>query len=286
MLKVLFSFIKIYGLFILLAEKVRVSSVFPFIYRWHHLMIKCYLQKVLSPVIKKQIFMKLRVQKKIYHNCYIFWYQGFNNAPEIVRKCVTMIKKTNPDLSFHFITKDTLDNYTEDMPDFIKSKFYSGIISVQCFSDILRSYLLYKNGGFWCDATLFVTQRFKDEIYNYSFYSIKSNTYNPKNVSKRRWTAYFLYSTKDCIIMKLIYDAFCSYYSSNNKLVDYFLIDHIINLGYDMVPFIRNLIDCVPNNNEGVWSYMDSEEFSRYKDATYIYKLNWREKNIGCLENI
>lgn len=41
------------------------------------------------------------------------------------------------------------------------------------FSDIVRENLLYKYGGIWMDATIYMTSPFPDTIYNYDYYTIK-----------------------------------------------------------------------------------------------------------------
>ena len=42
---------------------------------------------------------------------YILWFQGFDNAPEIVKKCVQSWKYYNPDWTIILLDNTNLNNY-------------------------------------------------------------------------------------------------------------------------------------------------------------------------------
>ncbi len=281
--KILFVVIKMMAYLVVLGEKTKLIYAFPFLYKWHHQMLQCYLREELKDVVDryKVCDKESIIEKK--NNCFIFWYQGFSELPSVVKKCIDKIQETNPHLNFYFLSQENIDDYCGDLSEDVKRKFSEKKISIQHYSDIIRVYLLSKYGGFWIDATLFVTQKFPDEIYEYSFYSVKSSIPNNSNISKRRWAIYFMYSVPDNILMNFIYECLCEYFKNNDKTIDYFLTDHIINLGYKNVPIIEKLIDSVPINNEGVFSYKNVFDFNRFKSSTYVYKLNWRSPLLGLL---
>lgn len=214
---------------------------------------------------------------------YICWFQGYDNAPDIVKLCINSVVKNNPDRKVHIISDENLQEYIEGIPAFILDKYEKGVITRQTFTDILRSYLLYRRGGVWCDATVFMSQSLKQEIDNYSFYSIHGDVISLKFVSKRRWTGYFLSVRKGDIVMRFLYESFCSYYAQYDKLLDYWLIDAIINYGYNRVPRIKRIIDQIPLNNADVSllypilnKKYDEEYFNKLSLDTYIFKLDWR----------
>ena len=93
-------------------------------------------------------------------NIWIFWWQGYDTAPLLVKKCIDSIIKNAGNHPVILITKENWKNYA-DIPDYIIEKVEKGIITLTHFSDILRMSLVSEHGGLWLDATIFVSsQRF------------------------------------------------------------------------------------------------------------------------------
>ena len=88
---------------------------------------------------------------------WVSWMQGYDKAPDIVKKCIDSIKaSTNHPV--YIVTSENLNEYA-DIPDYISEKYASGIITNAQFSDILRMSLLSKHGGIWIDATVFAPKK-------------------------------------------------------------------------------------------------------------------------------
>ena len=88
---------------------------------------------------------------------WICWFQGINNAPDIVRTCVNSIKVNLPNKKINILTDDNIEKYVK-FPDFIKNKYKSGKITKTHMTDLLRLELLTLYGGTWIDATVLCTQ--------------------------------------------------------------------------------------------------------------------------------
>lgn len=86
---------------------------------------------------------------------FTLWFQGEENAPEIVKKCLESIRKVYGD-RFVVLTDETLEDYIK-LPDFIMEKWREKKIVAANFSDLVRIELLYQHGGYWFDATDFLT---------------------------------------------------------------------------------------------------------------------------------
>lgn len=82
-------------------------------------------------------------------------FKVFDNAPNIVKKCVKSILENKPEsYDVIFIAKNNLDNY--HIPKEIIQKWESGSISSAQFSDYLRTFLLVNYGGLCLMQLLFV----------------------------------------------------------------------------------------------------------------------------------
>ncbi|HTV90918.1 MAG TPA: capsular polysaccharide synthesis protein [Stellaceae bacterium] len=77
-----------------------------------------------------------------------FWLQGLNNAPPLVKRCISSWAAKNPRWKLTVLTKGTIDNMVT-LPDYTKTL----ALPVQAFSDVLRIHLLNRYGGVWVDAT-------------------------------------------------------------------------------------------------------------------------------------
>lgn len=103
---------------------------------------------------------------------WVFWWQGLDEAPFIIKLCINNMKKYIKDREIILITKDNFSYYI-NLPNFIMKKFNNGNISIQQFSDIIRVYLMYNYGGIWLDATILIKDKLDNAIFNYNFYSVK-----------------------------------------------------------------------------------------------------------------
>lgn len=83
------------------------------------------------------------------------WLQGEDAAPDIVKACFRSMRH-------HFgenvvvLDRHTLPLWI-DLPGHVVDKWRAGQIGAAHFSDICRVELLYRHGGWWLDATDFVT---------------------------------------------------------------------------------------------------------------------------------
>jgi hypothetical protein len=96
----------------------------------------------------------LRVPRTIW----LLWFQGFDNAPYVVRKCHESWVTRNP--TWRVINLDEAS-----VPEFASVDYSAGNIGSLCLphrADLLRLDLLSHHGGVWVDATCFCVQPLDD----------------------------------------------------------------------------------------------------------------------------
>jgi len=81
---------------------------------------------------------------------YLLWYQGWDQAPPIVKKCLTTWQTKNPNWNIHLLDASNLSHYINLPRDFLQ---YEGL-PLCALSDVIRIHLLARYGGVWADATL------------------------------------------------------------------------------------------------------------------------------------
>lgn len=103
---------------------------------------------------------------------WICWFQGLENAPELVKKCYYSMVDNLFNHKVILITSENMNNYVQ-FPDYIVSKWNEGKITHTHMTDLLRLELLIKYGGVWVDATVFCSEK-EDKIPNYFLIQIYS----------------------------------------------------------------------------------------------------------------
>lgn len=88
------------------------------------------------------------------------WWQGLEQAPEIVKVCLKSQRENMVSKGFKYtvITKDNWKQFI-DLPKHIIEKMENGKITLTHFSDIIRAELLKQYGGIWIDATVFCNKK-------------------------------------------------------------------------------------------------------------------------------
>jgi len=181
-------------------------------------------------------------------NIWVCWWQGEKNAPEIIKKCLALIRKNAGDHTVVFIDKNNYKEYAY-IPSYIIKKFEAGVITITHFSDILRTALLYEHGGLWIDSTVFVSKQIPNCIFKTHLFSQKEN--EKEFIAKRRWAT--------------------------------FIIGGSIAIGYDSVPEIKLLVDKIPLNNPQTYGLhqllnnpFNQQIFDNLLKDTIFHKLNWK----------
>lgn len=170
----------------------------------------------------------------------MFWAQGENMMPELVEMCYRNAKRLYGE-SLVLITNDNIGEWVE-IPNYIYEKLKGGIITYTHFSDILRVSLLAKYGGMWIDATCWLSCKIPDYIF--SFDLISSNTKNIPQLplwANSRWCGWGIGTNKMrhpyfMFITEILY----KYWEKENCLIDYLLIDFLLDLGYNIMPSVKN----------------------------------------------
>lgn len=265
-------------------------------------MIPKFLQKKLQVRIEKRIKEKLvneidfdtlysrAINKDIdsQHNrppkkIWMMWLQGEDSAPELVQNCIKRARKVSKQNNYEFvlITSSNMNDFCQ-VPNYILRKYQDGAISNAHFADYYRCLLLSTQGGMWLDATVYIAAGNLNEIFDYTFYSIKRQD-DFRSVAHQRWTTSCLYQTSDALPLAIVAMALGEYWKRYNMSIDYLLIDYIIAIVYEKYAAVKTLMDEVPYNNyyyDIFESYLnESYEESRYTEIlldTDLFKLSYK----------
>ncbi|MGV3145827.1 capsular polysaccharide synthesis protein [Streptococcus parasuis] len=226
-------------------------------------------------------------------NIFVFWWDGFDNAPKIVKKCLESVIKYNPSANLIKISEQNFREYT-NIDSKIIDEFYNGSISIQTFSDILRFNLLMNNGGVWIDATILFINEFDlfEGLENRSFNSLSfssSNYFLKYKGEECSWSGYFIASRKNGYFVTVMNNLFQEYFLIYNNYPIYFFIDALF-----IICKVNKIDDDVLSKTDSVLGDMfllpklyneEYNEFSLKLIKRVPQKLSWSHSGDVNLKN-
>lgn len=215
---------------------------------------------------------------------WICWWQGEENAPEVVKRCIESIRRSAGDHIVTLITEDNLKDYV-DIPQWVFDKHKAGLISRTHLSDILRLSLLSQHGGMWLDTTFFCTDDCRlSDYFQYPLWSIKRPDYLHCSIASGYFATYSLCCDYEHrYVFSVIKDFFLEYWANSNKVIDYLTLDYMFVLAQKYDSRIKAAFSKIVANNplcdelfKVLGSAFDENEWTSMKEETHLFKLSWK----------
>ena len=220
---------------------------------------------------------------KINKTIWVCWFQGEENAPEIIKICIKSLKKYKPkDYNIQIITDKNINNFIQ-IPQYIINKRNKNIINLAHFADILRVLLLNEYGGVWIDATTYLMDNIPDNILNTDFFAF--HTEGTGNHLIENW---FLVSKKGNFFVATISNFLLEYWKNEKNAIDYFFFHLFSDMVIENNLEINQLWQNTPYYCDKYCYELMSVLFSEFNMEIYqnilkkssIQKLSWKyDKN-------
>lgn len=220
--------------------------------------------------------------EKAEKNIWIYWAQGIESAPILVKKCIFNMKECCKEYNINIITNDNLKEYI-DIPKYILEKVRKKKITLTHFSDIIRVNLLAKYGGIWIDSTVFVNNNFEDFINDeFEIITIPQDNIN-YNVSGGKWSAWLIGTKSILPYFKVCSDFFNIYWEKNDVLITYFLIDYVLEYMYRTISDFKLYVDKSNKVDYSVYQLVEIrnekctfEQYNKFLNNHIVNKLNYK----------
>ena len=233
-----------------------------------NLLIKDFLTNKFSDLIE-QYKNKNDFSNKNSKKIWCCWLQWENQAPDIVKLCINSIRKNAWNFEVVIIDNENYKQYVE-LPNFLLEKLKKWKISLTHFADVLRIKLLKEHGWIWADATMFISIPIFKEFENKPFNSVYPQEYIKNHYEFSKRCVFFFWWSEEKLF-SFVYDAFIEYLKTYDKMIDFFLLDHLINIAYEHFPEIKKSIDQVSLKNNDIFKLV--EIFNQKYDETVYNKL-------------
>ena len=292
-MKELFEYCKEFGIGVLLQNgitrifsKFRIPNEFTdkYIY-WKHRRIEDYLYRHYYSCLS-DTFSEIVPEPSSSNNVYVFWWQGEENAPELVKYCLESIRK-NSRRNVILLSQYNYEDYVT-LPDYIVRKANEGKMCLAHFSDVIRFYLLYKYGGVWIDATCLLTDEIPEIVFTYPFYSLKGPYYTSRGLMWD-WTSFYMAAHPGNIICQKMLAFYYNYWKEHDCAITYLILDCWLNVIKAHNEEAGNIIDAIPEVDASVFSLLEILNdnvnpiaLRKLFNSTYIHKLTY--KKLLCTE--
>lgn len=236
-------------------------------------------RSVVDRLVRSQSAECLPRVKRSDFTIWIFWWQGEEQMPPLVRGCYRQLTKSNPERVV-LLTKDNLNDYCT-IPGYIMDKVKRGLITFTHLSDIVRITLLAEQGGMWLDSTCWVSGTLPDEVYNTPFYSPHTKAWQDS-----RWCSW---AVGTCLIGNPIHvfmrDVLHIWLLHHDTMPFYLFQDYLYDYTYRHSAICRTIIDSNPDNNNRrndlhflLNSPWNADKYADLITNDWLFKLSYKSR--------
>lgn len=225
------------------------------------------------------------VDPALENKIWMCWWQGLDNAPEIVKACVDSVRRNAGNREVIIITDKNVREYVS-FPQCIRRRYNEGSLSKTHISDFLRLELLSRYGGLWLDATFFCAGSLDKSLYSAPLFSIKRPDYFHASVAGGMFANYSLgCDNEHRRVFATIRDYFLKYWEEEQFLVDYLLTDYLIVLAQRHDSYIDQAFKQIKPNNpmcDELFKVLDEPydalKWKALTKDTDLFKLTWKQQ--------
>ena len=215
---------------------------------------------------------------------WVYWDVGLDNAPDIVKICAERLQNIDEE-KIIFLNSENINEYIT-MPAEYQTALDLGYIPKAHYSDLLRTELLYKHGGIWLDATVYLSNNtIPDELKSDEFFvycmSLPALNCNPIYLSS--WA---IASPPRSPILGLTREYLKNYWKKKSKLNDYFLFHMVLCAILNEFPNLRpSTLGFYDNSKPHLLQLRfsdryDEKIFQKIMEQTSIHKLTYKYENV------
>ena len=210
---------------------------------------------------------------------WICWFQGMDNAPDLVKKCYQSVIKNNPDKKVIVITEKNISDYVT-FPEYIVTKWKQGVITHTHMTDLLRLELLITYGGLWLDATVLCTGTAPEYFFDSDLFFFQ--TLKPGRDGHASYISSWLMEAKTNNKILMATRELCyEYWKTNNTMWDYFLLHDFMSIVLEK--YEEDWKKIIPRDNATphilllrLFDQYDEKMWATIKSQTQFHKLTYK----------
>lgn len=211
------------------------------------------------------------------------WWQGIENAPLLVKRCIDSMHQYGNGFEVHVIDANNVHQYIQ-IPDYIEEKHVKGIIPNAHFSDIVRLLLLKHYGGVWIDSTIMLTDILPKYITDEDVFFYHSDGRGGVQMINP-----LIAACPNHPLIEDVLDLLLEYWKNENKLVSYIIMPLFSTMTISKSPLNRQLWEQVPCVYSATLIYLlrllpmkfNNNTYDIVKELSPVHKLTYKYEQFG-----
>ena len=208
---------------------------------------------------------------------WMYWNNGINNAPDIVKRCYESIVKYS-EREVVVLTENNINDYIQ-LPKYVMEKLNSGTMPLAIYTDLVRFCLLEHYGGTWMDATILLTGKMPQIIFNSDFFVLRNSLGLLENPVL--YPVWLMHAKKKNDTVRRIRNVLFVYWKNERFLKEYLLSNIIMTKVLKQFPEIEKNIPYMNTDYSEYLIKVISDEYSVekadwIKSLTSIHKLSYK----------
>ena len=206
---------------------------------------------------------------------FVFWAQGIETAPPIVRRCADEVRRLHRDGDVLFLDEAAAREHVT-VPAMVARNAGRDWTRL---SDLLRLELLSTYGGVWMDATCLPRARMQDVVPDLLGSGFFAFTFR-----RGRLGNWFLASEPNHYVVAMLREAHYEYWQAYDHVVDYYLFHHLFEMLYLLDERFAAHWDATPRRfvrratayNKSLLEPYDDERARALLDRSFVHKLSYK----------
>jgi Capsular polysaccharide synthesis protein len=184
------------------------------------------------------------------------WFQGWENAPDLVKACGASWRQHNPDWKIHYLSRDSLEAHLGPFPDL--EVLFETNVPMDASSNVIRIELLSRFGGVWVDSTVYCLRPLNGWIHHAmpsGFFAFNRPT------PDRMLSSWFLAAAGGSYLIDTWRRWTLAYWKDRMEPDDYFWFHHLFAEAYGEDAKFRAIWDSTPKlSADGPHCFMPYQE--------------------------
>lgn len=214
---------------------------------------------------------------------WVFWMQGMENAPALVRKCYDSVCRNIPQgYDVILLTDKNLREYVS-LPKFVWDKYEQGCITTTHLSDIIRVELLCTYGGCWVDATVFCSGPVPEYMVSGEMFLFQDSITEKLVIRMSSW---WLCAERTNRLMHAVRNMLYDFWGQETDIHNYYLLHIMISRLLDGDAECKRIFNEMPylNNSAPHILYgrlgreFNARDWEILRNNTPVHKLSYKQR--------
>lgn len=215
-------------------------------------------------------------------NVFVYWDAGFEQAPDVVKKCYESLHEQLDPKDFSIIPLDSSNLHLYiTLPNLFLERHCSGALSTTHLSDVIRSLLVLNYGGIWFDATLFLSKSIPSPILQHPLFLFR--TTSAYKQFSNQFIAHVNPTPTSQAVLRLLLLCLYRYWENLAILLSYAYFHYILTLVFEALSCQGNMpyysaLQTHILQHHALGRQITETQLQHLVSSSFLHKLTYKKK--------